>query len=44
MTQVSARFPQARINAVDRLRGPDHIAMRMPVTLHKVAAAGRARF
>src|SRR5262249_4024733 len=29
MTTVSRRFPHARIIAVEMLRGPDHIAMRM---------------
>jgi hypothetical protein len=28
MTVVSARLPQARIIAVEMLRGPDHIAIR----------------
>lgn len=32
MTKVSARLPKLRIIAVDRLRGPDHMAMRTVVT------------
>ena len=40
-TQASGRFSKARISAVEMLRGPDHIAMRTPVTLHKAARPGR---